>query len=127
MSELSARAKSAVLTLCCAGQFMVILDVSVVNVALPSIRADLGFTVSGLQWVVNAYTVLFAGFLLLGGLRPISELRTKRARGRAANSDADQLARLTGLPGGFWLGAWYVIGLAALVAGGRWLLLIPQL
>jgi len=67
MSELSARAKSAVLTLCCAGQFMVILDVSVVNVALPSIRADLGFTVSGLQWVVNAYTVLFAGFLLLGG------------------------------------------------------------
>jgi len=71
--------------------------------------------------------LLLSWFLLLGGLRPISELRTKRARGRAANSDADQLARLTGLPGGFWLGAWYVIGLAALVAGGRWLLLIPQL
>jgi EmrB/QacA subfamily drug resistance transporter len=46
---------------------MVILDVSVVNVALPSIRDDLGFSASGLQWVVNAYTLTFAGFLLLGG------------------------------------------------------------
>jgi EmrB/QacA subfamily drug resistance transporter len=45
----------------------VILDVSVVNVALPSIRHSLGFTESDLQWVVNAYTVTFAGFLLLGG------------------------------------------------------------
>src|SRR3954462_2912469 len=46
---------------------MVILDVSVVNVALPSIRDDLGFSVVDLQWVVNAYTLTFAGFLLLGG------------------------------------------------------------
>ncbi len=46
---------------------MVILDVSVVNVALPSIRNDLGFSVVDLQWVVNAYTLTFAGFLLLGG------------------------------------------------------------
>jgi EmrB/QacA subfamily drug resistance transporter len=46
---------------------MVILDVSVVNVALPSIRADLGFSPVDLQWVVNAYTLTFAGFLLLGG------------------------------------------------------------
>jgi EmrB/QacA subfamily drug resistance transporter len=46
---------------------MVILDVSVVNVALPSIRHGLGFTEQDLQWVVNAYTVTFAGFLLLGG------------------------------------------------------------
>src|SRR5919206_3013558 len=46
---------------------MVILDVSVVNVALPSIRDDLGFSATGLQWVVNAYTLTFAGFLLLGG------------------------------------------------------------
>jgi EmrB/QacA subfamily drug resistance transporter len=46
---------------------MVILDVSVVNVALPSIRNDLGFSVTGLQWVVNAYTLTFGGFLLLGG------------------------------------------------------------
>jgi len=55
------------LVLCCLAQFMVILDVSVVNVALPSIRNDLGFSVVDLQWVVNAYTITFAGFLLLGG------------------------------------------------------------
>jgi MFS family permease len=55
------------LVLCCLAQFMVILDVSVVNVALPSIRDDLGFSVVDLQWVVNAYTITFAGFLLLGG------------------------------------------------------------
>ncbi len=46
---------------------MVVLDVSVVNVALPSIRNDLGFSVVNLQWVINAYTLTFAGFLLLGG------------------------------------------------------------
>jgi len=46
---------------------MVILDVSVVNVALPSIRNDLGFSAVDLQWIVNAYTLTFAGFLLLGG------------------------------------------------------------
>src|SRR6266571_346917 len=56
-----------VLALVCLAQFMVILDISVVNVALPSIRADLGFSQAGLQWVVNAYTLTFAGFLLLGG------------------------------------------------------------
>src|SRR3954468_15808600 len=56
-----------VLTIACAGQFMVVLDVSVVNVALPSIRRGLHFDPSGLQWVVNAYALTFAGFLLLGG------------------------------------------------------------
>src|SRR3954447_16887388 len=56
-----------ILVLCCAAQFMVILDVSIVNVALPSISADLGFTSASLAWVVNAYTLAFAGFLLLGG------------------------------------------------------------
>jgi EmrB/QacA subfamily drug resistance transporter len=48
-------------------QFMVVLDASIVNVALPSIQTDLGFSESGLQWVVNAYTLMFGGFLLLGG------------------------------------------------------------
>jgi len=57
----------ATLILACLGQFMVILDVSVVNVALPAIRHGLGFSEQDLQWVVNAYTVTFAGFLLLGG------------------------------------------------------------
>ncbi len=57
----------ATLLLSCLAQFMVILDVSVVNVALPAIRHGLGFSEVDLQWVVNAYTVTFAGFLLLGG------------------------------------------------------------
>src|SRR3954464_5329647 len=61
------RRKLWTLVLCCAAQFMVILDVSIVNVALPSVRNDLGFSATNLQWVVNAYTLTFAGFLLLGG------------------------------------------------------------
>jgi EmrB/QacA subfamily drug resistance transporter len=56
-----------VVALACAGQFLVVLDVSVVNVALPSMRAELGMSASGLQWVVNAYAIAFAGFMLLGG------------------------------------------------------------
>src|ERR1700722_145238 len=55
------------LLLACLAQFMVILAVSVVNVALPAIRHGLHFSEVDLQWVVNAYTVSFAGFLLLGG------------------------------------------------------------
>jgi EmrB/QacA subfamily drug resistance transporter len=58
---------TATLLLSCLAQFMVILDVSVVNVALPAIRSGLHFSEDNLQWVVNAYTVTFAGFLLLGG------------------------------------------------------------
>ncbi|MEU6483897.1 MFS transporter [Streptomyces sp. NPDC046887] len=57
----------AVLAAACAGQFLVVLDVSVVNVALPSMRSDLGLSALGLQWVLNAYTIAFAGFMLLGG------------------------------------------------------------
>ncbi len=56
-----------VLSLACLAQFMVLLDVSIVNVALPAMRSSLGFSQTGLQWVVNAYTLTFAGFLLLGG------------------------------------------------------------
>ncbi len=55
------------LVVVCMGQFMVVLDATVVNVALPSIQADLGISDSSLQWVVNAYTLFFGGFLLLGG------------------------------------------------------------
>jgi MFS family permease len=55
------------LVVCCVGQFMVILDVTIVNVALPQMRHDLGLSVSGQEWVVNAYTLAFAGFLMLGG------------------------------------------------------------
>ncbi|WP_024758174.1 MFS transporter [Streptomyces exfoliatus] len=51
----------------CAAQFLVVLDVSVVNVALPSMRTDLGLSAFGLQWVLSAYSIAFAGFMLLGG------------------------------------------------------------
>src|SRR5258706_16115399 len=56
-----------VLVLICFAQFMVILDAAVVNVALPSIQKDLGLSEANLQWIVNAYTLVFGGFLLLGG------------------------------------------------------------
>ena len=49
------------------GSFMIVLDTTIVNVALPSIRTDLGFTEASLAWVVNAYMLFFGGFLLLGG------------------------------------------------------------
>src|ERR1700761_7332549 len=51
----------------CLGTLMIVLDSTIVNVALPSIRADLGFSESALAWVVNAYLLTFGGFLLLGG------------------------------------------------------------
>jgi EmrB/QacA subfamily drug resistance transporter len=56
-----------ILALACVAQFMVVLDVSIVNVALPSIGRELHYSPTGLQWVVNAYVLTFAGFLLLGG------------------------------------------------------------
>jgi len=55
------------LAVCCVAQFMVILDLSIVNVALPSIQSSLGFSSPDLQWVVDAYVITFAGFLMLGG------------------------------------------------------------
>jgi EmrB/QacA subfamily drug resistance transporter len=56
-----------VLVLVCLAQFMVVLDATVVNVALPAIQSDLDMSAADLQWVVNAYTLVFGGFLLLGG------------------------------------------------------------
>src|ERR687894_433276 len=76
MSELAARRPTArghgvnpwlVLVLVCMAQFMVILDATIVNVALPSIQTDLEMSDADLQWIVNAYTLVFGGFLLLGG------------------------------------------------------------
>jgi EmrB/QacA subfamily drug resistance transporter len=58
---------NAVLVVVAVAQFMVVLDASVVNVALPSIQRDVGFSEQSLSWVLNAYTLLFGGFLLLGG------------------------------------------------------------
>src|SRR5213593_1779213 len=57
---------SALMVLCL-GTLMIVLDTTIVNVALPSIRTDLGFSEASLAWVVNAYLLTFGGFLLLGG------------------------------------------------------------
>lgn len=56
-----------VLVLVCLAQFMVVLDATIVNVALPSIQHDLDFSPANLAWIINSYTLLFGGFLLLGG------------------------------------------------------------
>jgi EmrB/QacA subfamily drug resistance transporter len=63
----SDRRRWLALVLLCAVQFMVVLDVAIVNVALPSIKVDLGFSQEDLQWVISAYALVFGGFLLLGG------------------------------------------------------------
>lgn len=66
-STVTARSKTALIVTVCLAQFIVILDATVTNVALPTIARDLDFTASDLQWVITAYTLTFGGFLLLGG------------------------------------------------------------
>src|SRR3954471_16511775 len=63
----SERRKWLALGLLAVVQFMVVLDIAIVNVALPSIKVDLGFSEQNLQWVISAYALVFGGFLLLGG------------------------------------------------------------
>jgi EmrB/QacA subfamily drug resistance transporter len=66
-SVLDRRRRLLVLAICCASIVVVVMDISIVNVALPAIRLDLHASVSGLQWTVDAYTLVLAGFLLLAG------------------------------------------------------------
>ena len=67
MSETASRSRWLALYVLCLGDLMIVLDSSIVNVALPSIQEDLGFSQSALAWVVNAYLLTFGGFLLLSG------------------------------------------------------------
>ncbi len=67
MTTLDARRRWLALMVLCLGDLMIVLDTTIVNVALPSIRTDLAFTETSLVWVVNAYMLTFGGFLLLGG------------------------------------------------------------
>src|SRR5829696_9218573 len=67
MTTMDNRSRWLALLVLCLGDLMIVLDTTVVNVALPSIREDLGFTETSLAWVVNAYLLTFGGFLLLGG------------------------------------------------------------
>src|SRR3954470_12459501 len=66
-TKMTDRTRWIALYVLCAGVLMIVLDVTVVNVALPSIQTDLGFSQAGLAWVVNAYLIAFGGLLLLAG------------------------------------------------------------
>ncbi len=85
------RSPWATLAVLALAQFMVVLDVTIVNVALPDIQTDLAFTPDNLQWVISAYTLVFGGFLLLGG-------RAADLLGRAGSSSSASPVRrrLTG-------------------------------
>ncbi len=67
MTDTSLTQRWIALVILCLGALMIVLDTTIVNVALPSIKADLGFTETTLVWVINAYMLTFAGFMLLGG------------------------------------------------------------
>lgn len=67
MPELSARRRQSILAICCMSLFIVGLDVTIVNVALPTISTDLHAPISGLQWIMDGYTLVLASFLMLGG------------------------------------------------------------
>ena len=67
MSDLDTRTRWLALYVLCLASLMIVLDVSIVGVALPSIKDDLGFSDTSLAWVVNAYLLTYGGFLLLGG------------------------------------------------------------
>src|SRR6188474_3948715 len=67
MSQLENRRRWIGLALIVVAQFMVVLDVAIVNVALPSIKTDLHFSQESLQWIITAYAIIFGGVLLLGG------------------------------------------------------------
>jgi Peptidase M50B-like len=85
--------------------------------------------VVAVSWLASAavqagFSYLAAWFLLFGGIRPVAGLLRRRRRGRGGTSDADQLARLTGVPRGVWVGLFALVALAALALGAR--LMIPQ-
>src|ERR687885_1003979 len=67
LMTMTSRTRWFALVVLCLGSLMIVLDTTIVNVALPSIRADLDFSQTSLAWVVNAYLLTFGGFLLLGG------------------------------------------------------------
>src|ERR1700742_929943 len=66
-SSISDRSRWLALVVLCVGMLMIVLDATIVNVALPSIKDDLGFSQNNLSWVVNAYLIAFGGLLLLAG------------------------------------------------------------
>ena len=109
--------KGIVLVLSCAAQFMVVLDVAIVNVALPSIQQDLGIGQDARQWIVIAYGLMLGGFLLLGGrMADLVGRRRMLLTGLTLFSSASLLAGVAG-SAGLLIGARALQGFgAALVA-----------
>jgi EmrB/QacA subfamily drug resistance transporter len=102
MTSNEVRRKGLALALLCTAQFMVVLDFSIVNVALPSIQRDLGFSTQNLQWVISAYSLTLGGLLLLGGrLGDIYGRRFLFMLGLALFSFASLSGGLA--PSGLWL------------------------
>jgi Peptidase M50B-like len=90
--------------------------------AVFSVAAAVAFVLwRGTPLLQAAFGYAMAWFLLLGGVRPVLELQRSRRRGRAGRSDADQLARLTGLPAGAWIVLFAVVSLGALGLSAFWL------
>jgi EmrB/QacA subfamily drug resistance transporter len=105
--------KGIALTLACAAQFMVVLDIAIVNVALPSIQRDLGIGQSTLQWIVIAYGLMLGGFVLLGGrMADLVGRRRMLLTGLSLFSSASLLAGVAG-SAGLLIGARAIQGFAA--------------
>ena len=113
MANTSHASKGMVLLLTCAAQSTVVLDIAIVNVALPSIQRDLGIGPGSLQWIVVAYSLMLGGFLLLGG-RLADQLGRRRVllAGLILFSAASLLAGLSG-SAGLLIGARALQGLGA--------------
>ena len=127
MTTLTDRNRWLALYVLCLASLMIVLDTTIVNVALPSIRTDLGFSQTSLAWVVNAYILTFGGFLLLGGR--LGDLYGHRRLFLAGISLFTLASAACGLAGsqGFLIGARAVQGLGGAVASAVSLSLMMNL
>ena len=105
-----------------AASFVAMRNAYGVLAVLASAAVVLGVSHFGSAEAQELFAYLVAWFLLFGGVRPVFELHSRRRRGGGLASDADQLALLTGVPGGAWVFLFAVVSVLALVVGGAWLL-----
>ena len=130
------RSRWIALVVLCTGMLMIVLDMTIVNVALPSIQADLGFSQAGLAWVVNAYLIAFAGLLLLAGrLGDLAGRRNVFLTGLAVFTVASLACGLAvnqgmliavALTEGYHLAFWIAFGLVVAAIAAAAALLRPQ-
>ncbi len=111
-STLTPAQANVALALLCVAQLMLVLDFSIVNVALPAMKADLGFTTAGLQWIISGYALTFGGFLMLGGRA--ADLFGRRRVFMAGMA----LFTLASLAGGFARASWVLVAARALQGVG---------